>query len=160
MPTVKGQEAVDRFFETLPAEIETKLLRGAARSGAHVIAGEAKLRTWSDDIRDGVRVKTRAAPDRVSGIVTIVGQWPRSLAIWAEHGTSPHVITTRKGSLVVDAKLVGRTVDHPGARREPFLRPALDTKLGEAVSAAQAYINSRVTPAGIVGPADTEDDEA
>ncbi|MDP1026392.1 HK97 gp10 family phage protein [Sphingomonas sp. KR1UV-12] len=159
MPTVKGREEVAAFFDTLPVEIENKLLRGAARAGANVIADEAKERTWSDDIRDGLKVRTRAATDKVSGVVTVVGHWPRALATWAEYGTDPHVITTRRGTLAIEDVPIGRSVRHPGARKEPFLRPALDIKLGEAVAAAQAYINARVTSGGIVGADDTGDDE-
>ena len=51
---------------------------------------------------------------------------------------------------MINGHFVGTAVHHPGARPHPFLRPALDTKEGEAIAAAQSYINGRVWPAGII----------
>lgn len=177
MPTVKGRERVAAFFDALPAEIEAKLLRGAARAGATVIADGARQDAPAEEVRAAIRVRTAVEPGRATGKVTISGQWPRSLALWAEYGTSPHYISvddsqrggrsvrkvnelTNGGTLVIAGQPVGKTVFHPGARKAPFLRPALDTREAEAIRAAQAYINARVTPAGITGSADTGDDDA
>lgn len=57
-----------------------------------------------------------------------------------------------KRSLVIGGKFVGSTVHHPGARPHPFMRPALDRKHDEAVVAAQAYIDRRLTRAGRRAP--------
>ncbi len=177
MPTVKGRERVAAFFDALPAEIETKLLRGAARAGATVIADGARQDAPAEEVRAAIRVRTAVEPGRATGKVTISGQWPRSLALWAEYGTSPHYITvddSQRGGrsvgrinrqakdsvLVINGQPVGKTVFHPGARAAPFLRPALDMKQAAAIAAAQAYINARVTPGGITGDADTGDDDA
>jgi hypothetical protein len=49
-------------------------------------------------------------------------------------------------------------VRHPGARPNPFLRPALDMKEGEAVAAAQDYITSRIGASGITASDEVESD--
>lgn len=176
MVTSTGKSAVFAYMDSLPAEIETKLLRGAARAGANVIADEAKDRAVAEEVKAGIRVRVRREPDRFVGTVDVTGQWARSLGIWAEYGTDPHYIRidesqragmsigrinkqAKGGTLVINGQPVGATVFHPGARKEPFMRPALDLKAAEATRAAQAYIDARVTPGGIVGDADTGDDE-
>jgi len=89
-----------------------------------------------------------------------------NLPLWLEYGTAPHLISVddsqrqglsvrrvndrvNAGSLVINGNFVGTTVHHPGARPHPFMRPALDTKEGEARAAAQSYINSRISRSGI-----------
>jgi hypothetical protein len=174
MPTVRGKAAVRSFMAQLPQQLEQRVLRGAARAAATVVAEEAKLRTQSSEVRDAIKVATRKADGgRIIAKVQVKGPGAY-LAPWEEYGTSAHLISVdesqRNGmkigrinqlakdadsnhSLVIGGKFVGRTVLHPGARAHPFLRPALDTKQAEAIAAAQGYIRSRVTRAGIVsGP--------
>lgn len=173
MPTVSGSSDVKRYIERAAAELEKKVLRGAARAAAEVIAAEIKARTPSDNVRDGVRVRTDIKPGRVVGKVDLKPGWARSLGTWLEYGTDPHFITvgdsqregmtagrinrlTKQGSfkphsLMIGGKFVGGTVFHLGARPHPTFRPALDAKKGEAIAAAQAYINSRVGRLGIGG---------
>lgn len=54
--------------------------------------------------------------------------YPRAYAHLVEFGTRPH--RTGKGSSLGDRKQRGRS--HPGARPQPFMRPAFDTKGEEA----------------------------
>ena len=174
MTTVTGSSDVRRFIAQLPANLETKVLRGAARAGATVIAEEAKANTNSHEVAEAVKVATKRKGDLMIGAVQLKGPGAY-LAPWEEYGTDPHFISvdpsqgggmsvrrindkTKEGSLVIGGAFVGKTVHHPGAGAHPFLRPALDSKEGEAFSAAQNYTNSRITRAGIVGPADVEDD--
>jgi HK97 gp10 family phage protein len=179
MPTSKGGSAVRSFIAGLPAEIEGKLLRGAARAAATVVADEAKSRTHSSRVRGAIRVATSAQEGRIVAKVQVKGPGAY-LAPWEEYGTRPHLISVdesqRHGmsigrinklasepgqnhSLVIGGKFVGKTVMHPGAKPHPFLRPALDTKEGEAIEAAQAYIDARITPGGITGDQVEGDDD-
>ena len=171
MPTVRGKQAVKQFIAGIPAEMETKVLRGAARAAATVVAEEAKDRTNSSEIRGAIKVATKREDGRMIAKVQVVGRGAY-LAPWAEYGTAPHFISvddSQRGgrsvsrinrqvaeqggnrSLVIGGSFVGSTVWHPGARPHPFLRPALDVKEAEAIAAAQAYITTRVTRAGIIG---------
>lgn len=175
MASVKGQAAVKRYLADLPATIEKKLLRGAGRAGAKVVMEEAKARSVSREVADKLEMRTASSPGRVTIKIRVAAGWARSLGIWQEYGTDPHFISVddsqrqgmsvkrvnklqKEGSLVIGGHFVGATVWHPGAQRHPFLRVALDLKEAEAVAAAQSYINSRITPAGIVGTAESDDE--
>lgn len=75
-----------------------------------------------------------------------------------EYGTAAHVIRAKKGRMLA----VGvATVSHPGARKQPFMRPAFDNKQREAVQAFADYLRKRLaTKHGInvPAPADEADD--
>lgn len=172
MPRVRGRAEVKNFMARIPVDLEGKVLRGAARAAAKVVAEEAKERTQSDEIRGAIKVST-SRPDggRVIAKVQVKGRGAY-LAPWEEYGTAPHLISvdaSQSGgmsvgrinrlakdpdsnhSLIIGGNFVGATVLHPGARPNPFLRPALDIKEGEAIAAAQNYIRSRIKRSGIVG---------
>lgn len=186
MPALRGKAEVSRFIAQLPEQIERKLLPGAAKAAAMVVKEEAKERVTSDAVAANIVTRSKREPGRVEVKITVKRGWALSLGNWLEWGTSPHFITVdhaatggmtagrvnrldraaaqegRAGpgaSLVINGKFVGPTVFHPGSRKEPFLRPALDTKQDEAIRAAQAYINARVKPSGIVATSEPEDDE-
>lgn len=182
--------ATRRFMEQLPVLLATKVLPGAARAGAKVIAQEARTILGGRQaeagngamvlIADSVKVRSRKREGLVAARVMLDGPGAY-VGRWLEYGTHGHFIsldpayrqgmTARrtndrirdgdadlKATLIINGKPVGTSVYHPGAKAHPFLRPALDGKRAEAVAAAQAYINRRVTRAGIVGS--DEGDEA
>jgi len=174
MATLKGRAEFSRFMQQLPDEMR-KVLRGAGRAGATVIADEAKARCISEEVRDSIKTAVRSSEDRVDAKIQTKGQGAY-LAPWVEYGTDPHFISVDEsqregmsvgrinklhaaGTLVINGHFVGTTVHHPGARPHAFLRPALDIKEGEAIAAAQNYINARITRSGIVGAADPEGEE-
>lgn len=179
MPTVRGKAEVRGFIRRIPVELP-KVLRGAARAAANVVADEARERTQSHEVRGAIKVAT-AKGDGGTIIAKVQVKGPGSyLAPWEEYGTRPHLISVdesqRNGmsigrinrlanepgsnhSLVIGGNFVGQTVLHPGARPHPFLRPALDVKGPEAIAEAQAYINARVSRSGITGSADAAGDE-
>lgn len=175
MPTVRGRSEVRQFIAGLPEEVMRKLLPGAGRAAAKVIAEEAKDRCTSDAVKDKIKTKVGTTDGRVIAKVQVnMGRF--NLPIWLEYGTAPHFISVDEsqnagmsigrineqhnaGSLVINGEFVGATVFHPGARPHPFLRPALDVKAGAAIAAAQQYINSRVDRSGIKGSAEPEGDE-
>jgi hypothetical protein len=172
MPSVKGQAEVDRFISGLPAQIEAKLLRGAARAGGKVLLDETKSRSPAAEVTEALTLRTNSEPGRIVVKVSVKGHWPRSLAIWAEYGTDPHFITvddsqregksvrrineTGGGSLRIGGNFVGKTVHHPGAKANPFMRPSLDLSAGAARAAMQTYVNARVTRGGIIGSDEPE----
>ena len=49
-----------------------------------------------------------------------------SYAADVEYGTRPHVITAKNARVLTDGKnFFGKTVNHPGTKAQPYLRPAL-----------------------------------
>lgn len=183
MPTLKGRDAELRRRAAVPDKVR-RILRGAARVGANVIAADAKERVASDAVREGIvvgRVKER--DDEIAVRITVKEGWPRALGTWLEYGTSAHFISVdpnfaqgrtaarinkldtqaaRDGeagpgsTLVINGKPVGATVYHPGTTAEPWLRTARDVKARDAVSAAQEYINTRVRRSGLVSDGNGE----
>lgn len=179
MATSRSRAELDRFFDRLPAEIERKLLRGAGRAAAKVVAEEARDHAPIEATREAIAIRSKAEPGRIVVRIVVKPGWGRTVGKWAEYGTSPHFISvdeSQRGgrtigrinreanepdsnhSLVINGQFVGDTVFHPGARQMPFMRPAFDLKRDQALVAAQSYINARVTPRGIVGGDDTEDE--
>lgn len=180
MPTVRGRADVKRYMTGLPAEIEKKVLRGAARAAGAVVADEARLRAPAAETREAITTRSKAEPGRITVSVTVKPGFGRSLGFWSEYGTSPHFITVDEGqragrsigrinkqlkandgnaSLVIGGKFVGSSVLHPGAQAHPFLRPALDLKQAAAMASAQSFINSRISGGKIVGAAEPEGDD-
>ncbi|RSV41533.1 HK97 gp10 family phage protein [Sphingomonas sp. ABOLE] len=176
MVTVRGRDAVDRFFAQLPKEIEGKLLRGAGRAGGAVLVEAAKEGADSKDLREGIYARQSSRDGRIVVKVTVRPGWAYSLGVWQEWGTEPHFIKVaedqrqgrsigrinrlvKAGSLVINGQFVGDTVRHPGAVDKPFLRPALDIRGADAVRAAQAYINSRIVGGRIVGSVEPEEEQ-
>lgn len=170
MPKVKGREAVRSYIAQAPEQLAQKVLPGAGRAAANVIADEARRLSISDEVTSAIKVTAKRDGLTVVAKVQVKGKGSY-LAPWLEYGTAPHFISVdpaasggrsaarinlldkeaaKQGqagpgaSLVINGKFVGATVWHPGARAHPFLRPALDTKAGEAIAAAQTYIDTRV----------------
>lgn len=174
MAWARGRSEVKQFIASLPQQLESRVLRGAARAAANVVADEARDRSISSEVTAAIKVATQIKGGKIIAKVQVKG--PGSyLAPWLEYGTVPHFISIsdsdrgglsigkanqqyRAGSLRINGQFVGPTVFHPGARPHPFLRVSLDLKEAEAIAAAQAYINKRVGRAGIVGS--DEGDEA
>lgn len=177
MPAVRVKDGVKGYFAALPKQI-TVMLRGAGRAGGRVIAEEAKDRSASDDVARDIVVRTKTDDGRIVVTVTVKPGYNWFRALWLEYGTDPHFISVDDsqrsgqgirrinqqvraaggdGSLVIAGQFVGATVWHPGARPEPFLRPALDIKEAEAIRAAQAYINSRIARGQIVSKDEGDD---
>ncbi|OWK32294.1 HK97 gp10 family phage protein [Sphingomonas mucosissima] len=177
MATSRGGPEVRRFIAQLPKQIETKVLRGAARVAANVVADEARRRLGGKRaktasgamvlIANAVKVVTRQVPGAIVAKVQLKGEGAY-VGRWLEWGTAPHFITVqdsaregrsvnrinrlaREGSLVIGTQFVGASVWHKGADASPFMRVSLDLRETEAIAAAQAYINSRVTRKGIIG---------
>lgn len=160
------------------AQVPTQMVRllgGAVRAGANVIAKGAAERSISEEVAAAIKVRVRRTPDRVTAFIETRGKGS-FMAPWLEHGTSPHFISVdpldrggmtvgrinrlNKESLVIGGKFVGRTVKHPGAEPHPFLRPALDLDGPEAIATAQKYINARVSRSGVAVSSEDDGDQA
>jgi HK97 gp10 family phage protein len=121
-------------------------------------------------LRSTIRVSVKRRKGRVRARVIAHGDGDKNEPIWVEYGTAAHWITVKqvdrpgrmtrrgyrafsirtinrieaRGSLVIGGKFVGPSVRHPGAKKKPFMRPALDGKAQQAVLAAAEYIKKRL----------------
>ena len=61
-----------------------------------------------------------------------------------EYGTGAHFIKPKNRKSLFIAGLFKEGVNHPGAKKQPFMRPALDTKATEAMEAVAQYVRDRI----------------
>ena len=145
---VKGLADLNKFLQQLPTKIEQSVLRGALRAGANVVMAEAKAQLQeaesvdSGQLRDGLKVSTSSRRGRVTAKVKATGKHAH-IAPWLEYGTAAHKITA-KGKGMFFGGLFVKGVQHPGSRPKPFMRPALDGRAQDAVSAAARYMKQRL----------------
>ena len=162
---VKGLAELQRALDTLPAKIESNIMRGALRAGANVIKAEAKAQVprRSGKLASSIRVSVSLRRGTVKASVKAGGRgkggaWYARLV---ELGTKAHVIKARPGSaLNVHGTLVS-SVQHPGAHPKPFLRPAMDSRAQAAVEAVREYIRTRLASKhgiDVPGPDDRNDE--
>lgn len=132
---VKGLKELQRTLRKLPRATGRAAVRRALKKGARPVLDEARrlVPAKTGQLRDSLT--TRSAGGGREGVAIRVGpSGPAArYAHLVEFGTAPHVIRARHArSLAIGPVLVGKAVQHPGARPRPFLRPALDAKQGEA----------------------------
>ena len=179
--TIKGGVDLSAFLASLPANLERNVLRGALKAGADVIAEGARENCRSPEVLPTIKTTSRAEPGIVTAKVITKGEGAY-IAPWLEYGTDPHFISvdpelsggrtarrlnrlTKGGNtdiavtLVIGGKPVGKTVHHPGAKRYPFMRPALDERESAAIAAIGNHIAGKMTKAGIETPVAEEPEE-
>lgn len=149
---ITGGAALDALLASLPVKLETNIMRSALRAGAKVYLEQVKqnIPVEHGDLRKSARITTRKGRDGQVSASVKVGNSVAFYAHMVEFGTRAHTITAR--GMTVNGAVV-RSVDHPGARPHPFMRPAADEKFGSAVAAVQMQIRKRLTKAGLDTPA-------
>lgn len=164
---ILGGKALAKMLNELPLKIERNIMRSALRSGASVIAAEARrnVPNASGELKSTIRTSSNAKrgmveanvvvgitkKDKVTGVKTKKGWY----ATFVEFGTAPHIIKAGKKKPRLsfrDRNGVWRTVlevNHTGATAKPFMRPAFDSKGEEAVKAVADRICERLTDQNI-----------
>ncbi len=143
---IKGLEGVQALLDSLPAKIELNIVRGALRAGAKVIEAEAKQLCpvgATGALRDSIHVSMRTKRGVVQATIR-AGGGKVYYAHMVEHGTASHFIKPKNRKSLFVAGLFKEVVDHPGAQKKPFMRPALDGKAGDAIQAVADYIHKRL----------------
>lgn len=155
------------MLDTLPAKLERNVMRGAMRAGMKPVLEAARrgVPVRTGRLRDSLKISTRARGRIVSASV----RTRDFVAKFVEFGTRAHLISARdtdkpvnwrasarQGRLVrVSMRTVNRlvlrignwftsSVQHPGAKPRPFMRPALDGQAQAAVVAAAEYMKLRL----------------
>lgn len=137
---IEGAKELDDLLKQLPGRTAGRIGSNALRAGARVIRDEAKRVVPVDtgDLRDSIKVITGRADRRTQRIVHVGSFGPDSrLAHLVEFGTAVHRITAKAGKVLAYIsgfqRVFARSVLHPGAKPQPFLRPAGDAKAREAL---------------------------
>lgn len=152
---INGGKQLGQFLQSLPLKIEKNIMRAALRAGARVIANEAKLNVpiQDGDLKRSIRTGSNAKKGRVEAYAK-AGDKKAWYYRFVEFGTAAHIIKGRNGGMLrfmaKDGKAIQTLqVSHPGAIAKPYMRPALDSKSGEAVMAVSNKIRERLTQEGI-----------
>jgi HK97 gp10 family phage protein len=150
---ITGGDELLAQLQDLPAKIERNVMRGALRAGAKMIADEAKqLCPVGTDVpkghvqgalRDSIRVSVKVS----GGLITASVKAGNAQAFYAhmvEFGTARHFIKPKNRKSLFVAGLLRESVDHPGAKKKPFMRPAADGAASQAVDAIVQYLQNRI----------------
>lgn len=147
---VRGLREIGRFLDELPPQVERSILRGGVRAGGVVIMRRAEtlVAVESGDLRRSLRVSTRARGGVVTATV-IAGNAIAYYAQMAEYGTQAHDIKPKRREALKVGGLYFSRVSHPGAKEQPFMRPAMDGEQQNALLAVGLYARARLTKAGL-----------
>ena len=159
---LRGGPELQKMLNTLPAKIEKNIMRSALRAGARVIANEAKANVpvGDGDLKRSIKVSTGGKRGNVYAKVK-AGDQKAWYYRFVEFGTAAHTIQPKNKKALFFNGGFAHSVVHPGAKAKPFMRPALDSKSGEAIQAVGEQIRKRLNKAGIETPAILEiDDES
>ena len=143
---VTGLAGLQALLDELPARVEGNVVRGGLRAAAKVVETEAKRLCpvgKTGDLRDSIRVSLRSKHGRISATVK-AGDAKAYYAHMVEFGTARHWIKPKNRKSLFVAGLLREAVDHPGAKKEPFMRPAIDGKANEAIDAMAVYLRERI----------------
>lgn len=142
---VTGLAELNAFLQALPAKVERNILRGAMRAGMNQVkpSAVAGVHSISGLLAAGLKVGTRAKGGTVYATLKATGKHAY-VARWVEYGTARHTITAKDRKGLSFSGVFFQSVQHPGARPKPFLRPALDRNASAAVVAAAEYMKARL----------------
>jgi hypothetical protein len=165
---VSGLPDFGDWLEALSPSVAQEFIADGVGVAVDTIADDWRLRTLSSEIRGSIATSVEVENDRVVGKVMSIGEGSY-LAVWEEFGTLAHVIMARergstgigksgarirgvrtvnakvrRGALKIGGQLVGELVHHPGAKKNPALHEALDSKGEEAFDKMRDRVAARV----------------
>lgn len=152
---ITGGDAIARALAEFPVKIEVLMMRGGLRTGALLIAADAKARVpvQSGALRDSIKVRTGKKRDGKVFAYVVAGSRKNKDSPWyahlVEYGVKPHIIVAGGGTksgkaLAAAGRILGEKVDHPGANAKPFMRPALSSQASNAIEAMAEYLRARI----------------
>lgn len=135
---LEGAKEFDAMLKQLPGRVAGRVAANALRAGARIIRDETKIQVpvLTGELQRSIKVITGRAERRDARIVHVgVFGKESGLAHIIEFGTGPRIAKDPDGfmTFVVNGQFVRkRAVAALPAR--PFLRPAADSKVGEALN--------------------------
>lgn len=155
--SIIGGRELDALLQTLSVKVERNILRAALRAGANEFKAAAKqgVPVHDGDLQRSIRVSVSSKRGTVYASLKAGGKkaphWH-----WVEFGTAAHKIRAKSQHALSFGGTTVSEVDHPGARPQPFMRPAFDSASAAAIAAVAAKIRQRLTNEGINVPAPEE----
>lgn len=158
---ITGLAELDKALRELPDKIQRNVVRAALRQGSKAIVAEARQQLVGHDrtghLSESIRASVRLRRGVPHATVT-AGDKRAYYAHMVEFGTAAHFIKPKKSKSLFFAGLTRNGVDHPGARRVPFMRTTLDTAAQAALQAFADQVRKRLTKQGINTPDVTVED--
>jgi HK97 gp10 family phage protein len=153
---LKGMAELQRMLSELPGNIERNIVRSALRQAAMVIEADAKQRVpvSTGRLRDSIHASVRIRRGKPTATIKAGGggkggAWYAHLV---EFGAAAHVIKPKKAKALIVVGKVREGVHHPGAKKTPFMRPAMDASAQAAVLAFANQVRKRLTKRGLEAP--------
>lgn len=152
---IEGLAELDKLLKQLPAKIEGNIVRSGLNASARVIRDAARLKAPVEDgeLKKSIRVSSKI--DRKTGTITariVAGNNKAFYAHFIEYGTASYYTGTGK-SVRRPYKIKGpvkisfgvfESIDHPGVKPQPFMRPAFDENTDQALEAFKKQIVKRL----------------
>lgn len=138
---LKGGKELEQFLSAFPAKLQKGAVRAGVTAAAKVLRTEARLQAPKDTGKFAKSIRSSSSRVNQDGTVSIRVFVDRKkphgwLGPMIEYGIAPHDITIKPGKAgKLGDEFVSGTISHPGVVAQPFLRPALDLKAGEAIEA-------------------------
>ena len=142
---IEGLEALYKQMQELPLKVEKNIMRGALRAGQKTFLERARalVPVKSGALRKSLRIKTNSK----RGLVTadlIAGNKVAYYAHMVERGTAKHFIKPKNKKALSFGGVAVEGAESPGAKKQPFMRPAFDAGNREAIDAVAAYVRERL----------------
>ena len=160
---VQGLAELQQALDGLTDKLQNNVMRGALRAGQKVIMNQAKqivpmgvpamesmrlYGTHEGSLRDSLRIGARLSGGQIVATLK-AGDKVAFYAHMVEGGTKAHWIRPQHGKSLFLAGVMRTAVFHPGARKNPFMKIALDSQAQGAVERVGEYIRNRLTKQGI-----------
>jgi HK97 gp10 family phage protein len=138
-----GDEETVAALQGVVDELRSQL-EPMAQAGAAPIRDEAERRAprRTNRLADRIHVETLKKGKQEVEVGVGPDDKEAFYARFVEFGTDPHFIKkARAQALRLSSGEFAASADHPGTREQPFLRPAFDEKLEEAVGVIGEMVN-------------------
>ncbi len=131
--SVEGLGDLNALLKQLPEDLGRKAANAAVRVGGNTLRKEIRARISDKNGKLFKSILVRKKPDTQGSVnFEVVSVSP--IAHLVEFGTSPHHIEISSKKILSNGTATfGTSVNHPGAKAEPFFRPGTDAGAERAV---------------------------
>jgi hypothetical protein len=148
---VKGLAELQKFMDTLTPKMEANVMRSALRYGAeHELKAEVQANLLQNgsvrtgELISGIKVGTRKAKGKITALVKATGRHAFVANMLEFTGAKAHKIAAKGLGALGFLGRVFKSVEHPGFKAKPFMRPALDARGIDATIAVGNFIKGRL----------------
>ena len=156
--SISGLADLQKMLDTLPAKIESNIMRGALRQGANVYRDRARANApvgKTGALKKSIKVKTNAKRGKVTSQI-VAGGGDVFYAKFVEFGTAsfyegngktvggPYKMSPSKKKAIKFGDVFSASAIHEGVRPTGFMRKAFDGGTTEVIEKTAEYIRTRL----------------